>query len=36
MSLVLATAIQTSHAQSISPEEAHAIGIEAYFTFIRS
>ena len=33
MSLALATAIQTSHAESVSPEEAHAIGVEAYLYF---
>ena len=33
MSLALATAIQTSHAETVSPEEAHAIGVEAYLYF---
>ena len=33
MSLAFGTAIITSHAESISPEEAHAIGVEAYLFF---
>src|SRR5437879_2842020 len=33
MSLAFATAILTSHAESISSEEAHAIGVEAYLYF---
>ena len=33
MSLAFATASLTSHAESISPEEAHAIGVEAYVYF---
>ncbi len=33
MSLALATASLTSHAESVSSEEAHAIGVEAYLYF---
>ena len=36
MSLAFATASLTSHAESISPEEAHAIGVRLTCTFIRS
>jgi len=33
MILALAATSLTSHAESVSPEEAHAIGVEAYLYF---
>ena len=36
ISLAFVTASQMSHAESVSPEEAHSIGVDAYLSFFRS